>query len=380
MAAAEAVRGLPRGLGACRRTRRRRRSGRASAPAASPRSRACARRSRRARGRARSSGTSSPTSVNSTSRRAAAEPSAMHHGHSAPSRLVVGREHRPDVDEAVERGRRALHGACEAHDRAGLARVRVVRELRERRRRARAARRARPVSASGATGPRAIVTCVIYGGSRRSAARSVGARRGGAARRARARARSPCGRGSRAPARGRAGSPAGPGSGARAARRRPRARRGRRRRRRRARRGCRARSTPSSRQPALDPLRAPAVQVAPVLGEAPRERGVVDVAALEQRARRPPRRAPGRPACAEVAPDLGLRAVAVARGSARRRRTPPGARQLVGRAGRGLPGGEAAGRGRVRVAGLVRRDVARRRPPGPRRPPGRPRSAPRGPG
>ena len=63
-------------------------------------------------------------------------------------------------------------------------------------------------------------------------------------------------------------------------------------------------------QPALDPLRAPAVEIAAVLGEALGERGIVEIAALEQRGDDLLDERGLDPLAREVAPDLGLRAVA----------------------------------------------------------------------
>ena len=69
-------------------------------------------------------------------------------------------------------------------------------------------------------------------------------------------------------------------------------------------------ATPSCAEAALDPLRAPGVEPPAVVGEPPREAGVVDEPSLEQlrRARRPPPR--GDPLLGEDAAQLELRAVA----------------------------------------------------------------------
>ena len=134
---------------------------------------------------------------------------------------------------------------------------------------------------------------------------------------------------------------AAPGSGARAASSAPlRAPRSRPRAGRRPRRRSRG-STPTCAQPALDPLRAPAVELAAVLGEALREAGVVEVA-LIARARSSAASTAVRPRrpCARGAADLGDRAVAARRGSGRRGRA---------RAGAG-PRGPAASRRRQAAA------------------------------
>ena len=297
MAAAEAVRGLPRGL-------RRADERGAVAAVVEPVLLLPAREAGRALGdlverpAGNVGGTSSPTSVNSTPSRAAAEPSAMHQGHSGAVELVVGRR----TPARRRRGRRGGRRRC-----SGRARARSSPSCADRggtgsrgtAARARAARRLVLSSASGATGP--SLNRAMSGRVRRDA--PCGRLDGGcgvaAQRVVRSRARSPCGRGSRARGRGRAGCPAGPGSGARAARRRRPARRGRSPSPspRPVRRGSAARSTPSSSAGARSAPRPSRRGCGGPRRSAARTRRRRDSCPRAAR-RRPPRRAPARPACA----------------------------------------------------------------------------------
>ena len=142
-------------------------------------------------------------------------------------------------------------------------------------------------------------------------------------------------------------------------------------------------------QAALDPLGAPGVEPAPVVGEALRERRVVDEAALEQLAdddvRLLGRDALARPGCraarARCARAGSARARPAARARSSRAAGSAGARRRDPRRGRRHPQ-----RGRARAAGSTTTPRGpschrrRARPRRPRRRPPRARSASRGPG
>src|SRR3954454_22583616 len=130
-------------------------------------------------------------------------------------------------------------------------------------------------------------------------------------------------------------------------------------------------------QPALDPLAAPAVEIAPVLGKTSREARIVDVPALPQLAEHLLDQPGLNVVALEPRDQLGLGALPV------REKTPRRLARLLAqlvRARRGLRAGHKTGPPLGPVFARGHRCGPRRRRQGPRQPPGLPRSAPRGPG